>query len=66
MNLEDERRLKFDSRLRNRRNLVTPRELEAFEASLPDASQKIAAPESSSESATPSAPGGAAPAKTPA
>ena len=62
MNLEDERRLKFDSRLRNRRNLVTPREIEAFEASLPDVSQKIAAPESSPETA----PGGAAPAKTPA
>jgi hypothetical protein len=42
MNLEDERRLKFDRRLRGRRGLVTPDELRTYEESLADSSDKIA------------------------
>lgn len=42
MNLEDERRLKFDRRLANRRGWVSPEELSAEIASLADASDKIA------------------------
>lgn len=41
MNLEDERRLKFDVRLRNRRGWVNEEELRSYEASLPDVSKKI-------------------------
>jgi len=42
MNLEDERRLKFDRRLASRRGWVSPEELSAEISSLPDASDKIA------------------------
>jgi len=41
MNLEDERRLKFDVRLRGRRGWVTEKELEAYKSSLPDVSEKL-------------------------
>lgn len=41
MNLEDERRLKFDRRLRSRRGWVTEDEVRSYEESLPDASDKI-------------------------
>lgn len=41
MNLEDERRLKFDVRLRNRRGWVSDDEFQAYQASLADVSGKI-------------------------
>lgn len=41
MNLEDERRLKFDVRLRNRRGWVSDDEFQAYESSLADVSGKI-------------------------
>jgi len=41
MNLEDERRLKFDVRLRGRRGWVSDQELQAYVTSLPDVSGKI-------------------------
>ena len=63
MNLEDERRLKFDRRLRNRGNLVTRPELEAYEASLPDVSQKISQTEGSSDATSPAAQVGSGSAK---
>ncbi len=44
MNLEDERRLKFDRRLASRRGWVTRDELTAKIASLPDAGDKMAKP----------------------
>lgn len=44
MNLEDERRLKFDRRLASRRGWVTREELSAEIASLTDATSKIATP----------------------
>lgn len=49
MNLEDERRLKFDRRLRNRRGWVTDDEARAHEESLPDASHKISSGEDQPE-----------------
>jgi hypothetical protein len=44
MNLEDERRLKFDRRLASRRGWVTREELSAEIAALTDATNKIATP----------------------
>jgi len=49
MNLEDERRLKFDVRLRGRRGWVGEDELKSYEESLPDASSKIASADSGRE-----------------
>lgn len=60
MNLEDERRLKFDRRLRNRRGFVTRQEIAAEEASLEDAAGKIAQDddnEGNKPAETPSEPG---------
>ena len=63
MNLEDERRLKFDLRLRGRRGLVSKPELEAYEASLPDVSNKILPTEGSADTSA-SASGGSGSAKS--
>ena len=63
MNLEDQRRLKFDRRLRNRRGWVTSEEVAAEEASLPDAAGKAAKDDEveeprPAEAPTPESPGG--------
>ena len=45
MNLEDEQKLKFDRRLRNRRGWVKDEDVQAYEQALPDVSEKAAAEE---------------------
>jgi len=45
MNLTEERKLKFDRRLQGRKDWVTDVEVQAELDSLPDVSDKIAAPE---------------------
>ena len=45
MNLEDEQKLKFDRRLRNRRGWVKEADAQAYEQALPDVSDKAAADE---------------------
>ena len=41
MNLEDEQKLKFDRRLRNRRGWVSDQEVRGYEEGLPDVADKV-------------------------
>ena len=50
MNLEDEQKLKFDRRLRNRRCWVKDEDVQAYEQALPDVSEKAAAEEDEQQS----------------
>ena len=50
MNLEDEQKLKFDRRLRNRRGWVKDEDVQAYEQALPDVSEKAAAEEDEQQS----------------
>ena len=45
MNLEDEQKLKFDRRLRNRRGWVSDQEVRGYEEGLPDVADKAEAEE---------------------